>query len=69
MLREGMIDEADLNLIILTDDLSFVAKEIEKSLIAQMETLEKEGLDDTKYYQVLSSYMSDRDKREGSTVE
>lgn len=69
MLGEGMIDEADLNLIILTDDLSFVAKEIEKSLIAQMATLEKEGLDDTKYYQVLSSYMADRDKSEGSTTE
>lgn len=68
MLREGMIDEADLNLIILTDDLAFVVKEIEKSLIAQMVTLEKEGLDDTKYYQVLSSYMADRDKYSESSI-
>jgi len=68
MLAEGMIDEADLNLIILTDDLTFVATEIEKSLIAQMATLEKEGLDDTKYYQVLSSYMADRTKCEESSI-
>ncbi len=68
MLAEGMIDEADLDLIVLTDDLAFVAKEIEKSLIKQMLTLEKEGLDNTKYYQVLSSYMADRDKCEESSI-
>ena len=62
MLGEGMIDEADLKLMILTDDLTLVVKEIEKSLIAQMVTMEKEGLSDTKYYQVLSSYIADRDK-------
>lgn len=60
MLSEGMIDEKDLNLITLTDDLCFVASEIEKSLVAQMATLEKEGLNDTKYYKVLSSYFADR---------
>lgn len=60
MLSEGMIDEKDLKLITLTDDLHFVVNEIEKSLIAQMATLEKEGLDDTKYYKTLSSYFSDR---------
>lgn len=60
MLSEGMIDEKDMQLITLTDDLHFVMNEIEKSLIAQMATLEKEGLDDTKYYKTLSSYFSDR---------
>lgn len=60
MLAEGMIDQKDLKLITLTDDLAFVVHEIEKSLVAQMATLEKEGLDDTKYYKVLSSYFDNR---------
>lgn len=60
MLGEGMIDEADLNLITLSDDLHFVVHEIEQSLIKQMATLEKEGLDETKYYKVLSSYMAEK---------
>ncbi len=60
MLAEGLIDEKDLKLITLTDDLDFVVHEIEKSLVAQMATLEKEGLEDTKYYKVLSSYFDNR---------
>jgi uncharacterized protein (TIGR00730 family) len=68
MLHEGMIDEADINLIILTDDLTLVVKEIEKSLIAQIVTMKKEGLDDTKYYQLLTSYMADRDKSDDSNI-
>lgn len=66
MLREGMIDEADLKLMILTDDIDFVAKEIDKSLISQMATLEKEGLHDTKYYKILASYFADRPLGEGN---
>jgi len=65
MLREGMIDEADIKLIILTDDIDFVAQEIDKSLISQMATLEKEGLNDTKYYKILSGYFADRPLGEG----
>lgn len=68
MLSQGMIDEQDLDLITLTDDLHFVVKEIEKSLVAQMATLEKEGLDDTKYYKVLSSYFDERPIGEGSDI-
>lgn len=60
MLAEGMIDEKDLKLITLTDDLDFVVHEIEKSLVAQMAILEKEGLDDTKFYKALSSYFDNR---------
>jgi len=60
MLGEGMIDEADLNLINVSDDLDYVVSEIEKSLVKQMATLEKEGLNDTKYYQILSSYFANR---------
>lgn len=68
MLAEGMIDSKDLRLMIMTDDLDLVVKEIEKSLVAQMATLEKEGLNDTKYYKVLSSYFENRPICEGSTL-
>jgi uncharacterized protein (TIGR00730 family) len=60
VLEENMIGENDINLITLTDDLDFVVGEIEKSLKAQMADLEKEGLNDTKYYQSLSTYINDR---------
>ncbi|MDD5717052.1 MAG: TIGR00730 family Rossman fold protein [Sulfuricurvum sp.] len=60
MLKEGMIDAKDLKLITLTDNLTYVVNEIEKSLVAQMATLEKEGLEDTKFYKVLSSYFENR---------
>lgn len=68
LLGEGMIDEKDLKLFILTDDLDLVVKEIEKSLVAQMATLEKEGLNDTKYYKILSTYFENRPICDGSDV-
>lgn len=55
LLRDGMIDKEDLSLIKLTDDLGCVVKEIEKSLKKQIKVLERIGLDDTKYYESLSS--------------
>jgi uncharacterized protein (TIGR00730 family) len=60
MVAEGMIDAKDLRLMIMTDDLDLVVTEIEKSLVAQMATLEKEGLNDTKYYKVLATYFENR---------
>lgn len=60
LLAEGMIDEADVDLITLSDDLYYIVTEIERSLITQMSALEQQGLDDTKYYQSLSSYFNDR---------
>lgn len=68
LLGEGMIDEKDLKLFIMTDDLDMVVKEIEKSLVAQMATLEKEGLNDTKYYKILSTYFENRPICDGSDV-
>jgi uncharacterized protein (TIGR00730 family) len=59
MLDEGMIDEKDVRLINLTDDLDFVVQEIEKSLISQIHTMEKEGLTDTKYYKALTSHIDE----------
>ncbi len=60
LIRDKMVDEDDLDMITLTDDLEFVASEIEKSLETQMGTLEEEGLVDTKYYQALSGYFKHR---------
>lgn len=68
LLAEGMIDSHDIDLITLSDDLNFVMTEIEKSLMAQMADLEKEGLDNTKYYQSLSSYVTGRCGIEGSSI-
>ena len=59
MLAEGMIDEKDVRLINLTDDLEFVVQEIEKSLLNQIQTMEREGLSDTKYYKALASHVDD----------
>lgn len=60
VLAEGMIDARDIDLITLSDDLNFVINEIDKSLKAQIADLKKEGLDNTKYYQSLSTYVNDR---------
>jgi hypothetical protein len=68
MLAEGMIDDQDMDLFVLTDDLCMVVEEIEKSLIRQINTLEKEGLDETKYYKALSSYFAERHVGEGSEM-
>jgi len=68
LLGEGMIDAYDIDLITLSDDLDFVMSEIEKSLRAQMADLEKEGLNNTKYYQSLSSYVTGRCGIDGSSI-
>jgi len=55
LLRDGMIDKEDLEMIQLTDDLDFVCDEIESSLVEQIQVLEDVGLKDTNYYKSLSS--------------
>ncbi len=55
LLRDGMIDRQDLELIRLTDDIECVVGEVEESLQKQLETLESMGLDNTEYYKSLSS--------------
>ncbi len=57
LLAEGMIDEEDLDIITFTDSIDLIVSEIEVSLVTQMEALEDEGLEQTKYYKVLSSYL------------
>ena len=56
LLRDGMIDEEDVDMLVLTDDLKFVAKEIESSLLDQISLLKEVGLSDTKYYKSLLEF-------------
>ncbi len=55
LVRDGMIDEEDLEMIKLTDNLTCVADEIEQSLHEQIKVLEDAGLKNTSYYKSLSS--------------
>jgi len=55
LLKELMIDKEDLEMITLTDDLDYVVKEIEESLLNQIKVLEDSGFKNTKYYKSLSS--------------
>ena len=55
LLRDGMIDKQDLDLIKLTDNLECVVNEVEESLLKQIKILEDIGLDKTNYYKSLSS--------------
>ena len=54
LLEEGMIRQEDIDLICLTDDMEYIAAEIETSVYNQLSQLEGEGLEETKYYKSLS---------------
>jgi len=54
LLKTGMIDIDDLEMIHLTDDLECVVSEIGTSLVKQIEVLEDVGLKDSGYYKSLS---------------
>lgn len=54
LVRDGMIDEADLEIICLTDDLEYISSEISKSLTTQIQVLEDVGLKNSSYYKSLS---------------
>jgi hypothetical protein len=55
LLKNGMIDDVDMELIRLTDDVNCVVHEIEESLLNQIALLEEIGLEKTKYYKSLTS--------------
>ncbi len=65
LLEEGMISQADLDIICLTDDMAYIVKQVEASLRVQLQELENEGLAQTKYYQLLANYFDDRQIGEG----
>ncbi len=55
LLRDGMIDRDDLEMIKLTDDLECTVNEVEASLMQQIKLLENVGLENTSYYKSLCS--------------
>jgi len=60
LLNDGMIDKEDLQVIRLTDDIECVAREVEKSLLTQIEVLRELGLENTKYYETLHKFSQDK---------
>lgn len=68
LLAEGMIKKEDVDLICVSDDLDWVVAQIEDSLHLQLKVLEKEGLEDTKYYRSLSTYLQNQCSINGGNV-
>ena len=60
MLKNGMINQNDLELIKITDDLECVANDIEESLTKQIDILEDIGLSDTKYFKSLKKFFENK---------
>jgi uncharacterized protein (TIGR00730 family) len=60
LLNERMIDQADFDMITLTDDLDLIVSEIETSLGEQIKMLEREGLSETAYYKKLAEFFETR---------
>lgn len=54
--KNGMISEQDLHIITLTDDLKQIVREIEASVLDQIDILKESGLDNTKYYKSLAEF-------------
>jgi len=54
LVRDGMVDQIDLEMICLTDDLEYISSEVSKSLTTQVQVLEDVGLKDSSYYKSLS---------------
>jgi hypothetical protein len=65
LLKEKMIDEEDLNYITLSDDLDFIADEIESSLKCQLDALKAEGLDQTAYFKSLEEFYKKKECSNG----
>jgi len=60
LLAEGMISEADLKILTLTDDIDLVARSIRDSLRTQLASLEESGLSGTPYYRKLQRFFEER---------
>jgi len=61
--HNGMIDKNDLKMIILTDDLECIVKDIEESLLNQIELLEEVGLEKTQYYKSLTTLTKENEEK------
>ena len=60
LVKNGMIDKTDVELIHLTDDLESVVEEVELSLLNQIKLLKEAGLEETSYYKMLVSFLVNR---------
>lgn len=61
LVKHGMIDRDDLEMIRLTDDLECVVDEVEESLLKQIEVLKSVGLSDTSYFKSLLNFSAEQD--------
>ena len=66
--KNGMISEQDLHIITLTDDLKQIVREIEASVLDQIDILKESGLDNTKYYKSLAEFFLE-DKSDNKEIE
>lgn len=60
LLPNGMIDEADIALLDVTDDDDYVLEAIEQSLQVQMQELDKIGMRDSVYYKHIDEHLKKR---------
>lgn len=60
MVESGTIAKEDVELIIYTDDLKMIKKEIDERLVLQINELKNAGLSDTKYYKKAIEFLSNR---------
>ena len=62
LLGHGMIDEADLSILHMTDNLEEIVTEIQCSLVEQIKILEEVGLENSSYYKSLSRFGEAKDE-------
>ena len=60
LLRDGMIDEEDIEMICLTDDNNHILEEINSSMSNQLSMLRDAGLRNTKYYKNISTFVDEQ---------
>jgi len=61
LVKNGMIEKDDLEIIKLSDDIDCIAREIEVSLLKQVKVLKDVGLGNTKYYKSLADFSQNRE--------
>lgn len=60
LVRDGLINEEDIDIICLTDDKNKILHEINSSMLNQLTTLNEAGLKNTKYYKSIMSFVKEQ---------
>lgn len=60
LVRDGLINEEDIDIICLTDDKNKILHEINSSMLNQLTTLNEAGLKNTKYYKNIMSFVKEQ---------